>query len=49
MGIQLMWGVFFEVGMLWVAELGGFICGFALCFVLAPGQWARLRALLQRR
>jgi membrane associated rhomboid family serine protease len=49
MGLQLFWGVFFEVGMLWVAELAGFFCGFALCFVMAPGQWVRLRDRLRRR
>lgn len=49
MGLQLLWGVFFEVGMLWVAELAGFFCGFALCFLLAPGEWARMRAGLRRR
>tara|TARA_R110002049_G_scaffold307712_2_gene509075 strand:+ start:47306 stop:47992 length:687 start_codon:yes stop_codon:yes gene_type:complete len=49
MGLQLFWGVFFETGMLWVAELAGFFCGFGLSFVFAPGEWARLRARLQRR
>jgi membrane associated rhomboid family serine protease len=49
MGIQLLWGVFFETGTLWVAELAGFFCGFGLSFLLAPGEWARLRAKLQRR
>jgi membrane associated rhomboid family serine protease len=49
MGIQLVWGVFFETGTMWVAELFGFLCGFGLCFLLAPGEWARIRAKLQRR
>ncbi|MGC1497088.1 MAG: rhomboid family intramembrane serine protease [Sulfitobacter sp.] len=49
MGLQLFWGVFFETGTLWVAELAGFFCGFGLSFLLAPGEWARVRALLQRR
>ena len=49
MGIQLVWGVFFETGTMWVAELFGFVCGFGLCFLLAPGEWARIRAKLQRR
>ena len=49
MGLQLFWGVFFETGTLWVAELAGFFCGFGLSFLLAPGEWARLRAKLQRR
>lgn len=49
MGIQLIWGVFFDVGLTWVAELAGFFCGFGLCFLLAPGEWARLRAKIRRR
>lgn len=49
MGIQLIWGVFFEVGTLWVAELAGFLLGFGVCFLLAPGEWARLRARLRQR
>lgn len=49
MGLQLFWGVFFEAGLLWVAELAGFFCGFGLSFLLAPGEWARLRARLQQR
>ncbi|KIN63248.1 Rhomboid family protein [Sulfitobacter noctilucicola] len=49
MGIQLIWGVFFEVGTQWVAELIGFFLGFGLCFLLAPGEWARVRDSLRRR
>ena len=49
MGIQLIWGIFFEVGLTWVAELMGFIIGFLACFVLAPGAFARLRDGLRRR
>ena len=49
MGIQLLWGVFFQVGYVWVAELGGFACGFALCFLLAPGEWRRMRARIRRQ
>ncbi|MFD2740266.1 rhomboid family intramembrane serine protease [Sulfitobacter aestuarii] len=49
MALQLFWGIFFEAGTLWVAELFGFFCGFGLSFMFAPGEWARLRARLQRR
>lgn len=49
MGIQLVWGIFFEVGLQWVAELLGFIIGFLACFVLAPGAFARLRDGMRRR
>ncbi len=49
MGIQLVWGVFFDVGTQWVSELIGFVLGFGLCFLLAPGEWARIREGLRRR
>ncbi len=49
MGIQLIWGIFFEVGTQWVAELIGFFVGFGLCFLFAPGEWARIRDGLRRR
>lgn len=48
MGIQLVWGIFFEVGTQWIAELIGFFTGFGLCFVLAPGEWARIRDRIRR-
>lgn len=49
MGLQLIWGVLFETGTLWVAELAGFFCGFGLSFLFAPGEWGKIRAKLQRR
>lgn len=49
MGIQLIWGVFFNVGNLWVAELSGFFVGFGLSFLLAPGEWAKVRDRIRRR
>lgn len=49
MGIQLLFSLFFDVGMMWVAELAGFVTGFALAPVLLPGGLSRLRAKLQRR
>ncbi|MFT6090628.1 rhomboid family intramembrane serine protease [Sulfitobacter sp.] len=49
MGIQLLWGVFFESGTQWLAELFGFFVGFGLCFVLAPGEWAKLRGRVRHR
>lgn len=48
MGIQLLWGVFFDIGTTWVAELVGFFVGFALCFVVAPGAWAHLVGRIRR-
>ncbi len=49
MGIQLLWGVFFEAGTQWLAELFGFFVGFGLCFLLAPGEWAKLRDRVRHR
>ncbi|MBD3665820.1 rhomboid family intramembrane serine protease [Sulfitobacter aestuariivivens] len=49
MAIQLIWGILFVVGTQWVAELAGFVCGFALSFVMAPGEWARMRDRMRRR
>ncbi|QPM88864.1 hypothetical protein PSAL_000670 [Pseudooceanicola algae] len=49
MGIQLLFAIFFDVGLTWVAELVGFAAGFALAPLLLPGGLARLRAKLQRR
>lgn len=49
MGIQLLFSLFFDVGMMWVAELAAFATGFLLAPVLLPGGLARLRAKLQQR
>jgi len=49
MGIQLLWGVFFDVGTTWVAELAGFFIGFGLSFLLVPGAWARMRDRMRQR
>lgn len=49
MGLQLVWSLFATVGNGWVAELAGFICGFALSFLCAPGEWARILDRLRQR
>jgi len=49
LAIQLIFAVFFEVGMDWVADLAGFATGFALSFVVSPGGWARLMDKLRQR
>ena len=49
MGLQLIWGVFFDAGTQWLAELLGFACGFALSFVFAPGEWSKLRGRIRHR
>ncbi|WP_299873209.1 rhomboid family intramembrane serine protease [uncultured Sulfitobacter sp.] len=48
MGLQLVFGIFATVGMLWVADLAGFICGFLLSFVVGPGEWFRLKNRIRR-
>jgi len=50
--IQLFFGQVFGGGYYWVAEIAGFVTGFGLSFLLAPGARARFRywlAALRRR
>ncbi|MEQ6204646.1 rhomboid family intramembrane serine protease [Sulfitobacter sp. HNIBRBA2951] len=49
MGLQLVWSLFSSVGYGWVAELSGFVCGFVLSFLFAPGEWARILGKLRQR
>jgi len=49
MGIQLVFGIFFQVGYMWVAELSGFTAGFALSAFVMPGGMTRLMSVLRRR
>lgn len=49
MGIQLIFGIFFQVGYAWVGELAGFVAGFALTAFVVPGGMARVLAVLRRR
>jgi membrane associated rhomboid family serine protease len=49
LGIQLLFGALFGGGQDWVADLAGFVTGFALSFVLVPGGLARIRAMLKHR
>ena len=49
LGLQLVFGLVFGSGLLWVADLGGFACGFLVSFLLVPGGWARLRARIRHR
>ncbi|THH36579.1 rhomboid family intramembrane serine protease [Aliishimia ponticola] len=49
MGIQLVFGALFGADRTWVAELTGFIAGFAMCFVLVPGARAALLARMRQR
>lgn len=47
-GLQLLFRVLFGGGNEWVADLGGFVAGFALSWLVAPGGRARLRRLRER-
>ena len=49
LGIQLIFGLFFTVGNDWVAEVAGFLTGFALSPLLVPGGFARLLARVRER
>ncbi len=48
LGIQLIFGLFFGGGPDWVADVIGFVVGFALAIVLVPGGVRRLIAKLRR-
>ena len=48
LGIQLVFGLLFGAGPDWIADLGGFVSGFFLSFLLLPGALVRLRDKLRR-
>ncbi|WP_300060791.1 rhomboid family intramembrane serine protease [uncultured Roseobacter sp.] len=48
MGLQLIWGIFFDVGNGWVADLAAFFFGFGASAALVPGGMARLLSALRR-
>ena len=48
MGLQLLFGALFGSSPDWVADLFGFVAGFALSFVVSPGGWSRLMAKMRR-
>lgn len=47
MGIQLVFGILFGGSYDWIADLSGFVFGFALSFAVSPGGFARLREKLR--
>jgi len=49
MGAQLLFSLLFGGTLRWVADLTGFLTGFAASFVLRPGGWAKLRARMLQR
>ncbi|WP_415184086.1 rhomboid family intramembrane serine protease [Phaeovulum sp.] len=49
LGIQLVFGLLFGGQPYWIAELSGFVTGFALSFIVAPGGWGKAVERLRRR
>jgi membrane associated rhomboid family serine protease len=49
LGIQLLFGALFGAAPDWIAEVAGFVAGFALSILVSPGGWARLLARLRQR
>lgn len=49
MGLQLLFGLLFGARPDWIADLAGFVAGFLLSFLVAPGGWRHTLALLRRR
>lgn len=49
LAIQLIFGLFFDVGNDWLAEIAGFITGFATAALLIPGSFGRLVAKMRDR
>lgn len=49
LGMQVIFGVAFGGGTDWVADLAGFVSGFALSFAVNPVGWHRLVGALRRR
>lgn len=49
MGLQLFFGIFFEVGYDWVAEIAGFVFGFVLTPALVPGAFRRFLDRIRQR
>ncbi|SIS66650.1 Rhomboid family protein [Roseivivax lentus] len=49
LGLQLVFGLLFGGGPYWIAEVAGFVAGFAMAIVLVPGGLTRLVARLRER
>ncbi len=49
LGLQLVFGMLFGGGHMWIAELAAFVFGFGAATVLVPGGWAALLARLRQR
>jgi membrane associated rhomboid family serine protease len=49
LGAQLLFSLLFGGADYWVADLAGFVAGFALSFVVSPGGVSRLTSRLRQR
>ena len=49
MALQLLFGLLFGGGRMWVPELAGFAAGFGLSFLVSPGGWSNILARLRKR
>jgi membrane associated rhomboid family serine protease len=49
LGIQLIFGLLFGGSRDWIADIAGFVAGFGLSYLLAPGRFTRIMGLLRRR
>ena len=49
LALQLIFGLLFGGGPYWIAEVSGFVAGFALSVLLVPGGFARLITRLRER
>ena len=49
LGLQLVFGLLFGANAQWVADIAGFVIGFALSMVLVPGGWSKLVNRLRQR
>ncbi|RBI72357.1 rhomboid family intramembrane serine protease [Roseovarius sp. TE539] len=49
MGLQLTFGLLFGANTNWVADVSGFVAGFALSVFVAPGGWRNLRERIRHR
>lgn len=49
LAIQLLFSMLFGGGPDWIADLFGFLAGFALSFLVSPGGWERILVKLRQR
>jgi membrane associated rhomboid family serine protease len=49
MAVQLVFGLLFGSGGDWVADIAGFVVGFGVAVLMAPGGFARVMARLRKR